>query len=312
MALFWVLRRWFCLLGAMCCIGTAQADNVMIVASDRSNASQAEVAQALLAELRRLGMRDVVQRDLKDLEAADFSGSAAPKVVVSLGVNALKQVLARDMRVPVIAAFVPRLSFDAAVKQVSGKASTWVCALYLDQPIGRQLELVRLALPGARRMGVLWGPESVVQRPALLAAARTQGLQEVPAHFADSGTLFNALQTALDDAQVLLAWPDPQVYNSATIANILLTTYRARVPVVGFSPSYVQAGALMSVHSTPKQHSQQAAAMAHAALQAGAPVPSQYPSDFEVSVNLRVARALGLTLNAADLSDQLRKLERRP
>lgn len=306
------MRRWLCLLGAMWCIGIAQADTVLIVVSDPSSASHAQAAQALVAQLQRLGVRDVAQRDAQDLDSIDFSAAAAPKVLVSFGVSGLKQVLARDLRMPVIAVLIPRLSFEATLKQVGGKASARVGALYLDQPIARQLDLVRLALPEAKRMGVLWGPESVVQRPALLTAARAHGLQEVPAQFVGSGTLFNTLQTALEDVQVLLAWPDPQVYNSATIANILLTTYRARVPVVGFSPAYVHAGALMSVHSTPKQYGQQAALMVHATLQTGAPVPSQYPVDFEVSVNERVAQTLGLDLNSADLSDRLRKLERKP
>jgi len=312
LALWGSLWRGFCLWAALCAVGTAQADGVLLVSSERSSASHVEAAQALLAELQRLGVRDVVQREASDLDAIDFYAASSPKVVVTLGVNGFKQVLARDLRVPVIAVLVPRLSFEALTKQASGKTLAWVGALYLDQPVGRQLDLVRLALPEARRIGVLWGPESVAQRPALLAAARARGLQEVAAQFAGSESLFNTLQSALLDVQVLLAWPDPQVYNSATIANILLTTYRARVPVVGFSAPYVAAGALMSVHSTLRQHAQQAALMVYAALQSGLPAQSQYPVDFEVSVNERVARALGLELDAADLAERLRKMERKP
>ena len=307
-----ILRCWICLLLALCCAGMVRAGGVLIVSSDRASAGNAEAAVALVTELQRAGVRDIVQRDGRDIEGMDFSGAALPSLVVSLGTSGLRQVLARDLRVPVIAALIPRQSFDGAVRNAGNRASAATAvALYLDQPIARQLDLVRLSLPAVRRIGVLWGPESVAQQSAFQAAVRTRGLQEVAGHYSGTATLFDTLQAILDDAQVLLAWPDPQVYNSATLANILLTTYRDRVPVLGFSPAYVQAGALMSVHSTPRQIGVQAAQMVRASLQTGGLPPSQYPVDFEVTVNDRVARTLGLELDGPDLAERLHKLERK-
>eukprot|EP01032_Pedospumella_encystans_P026470 gene26469-29906_t len=125
-------------------------------------------------------------------------------------------------------------------------------------------------------------------------------------------TLFTGLKTVLDDADVLLAVADPQVYNSATISNILLATYRARVPVVAFSPAYVKAGALLALYSTPRQIGVQAGALARGVLQGG-PVPaSQYPQEFSVAVNEHVARSLGLTLDEVALNERMVKLEKRP
>lgn len=299
------------LLWALCSLGAAQAGGVLIVSSDPSSASYAEAANALSSALQLSGVRDIAQRDAKELAAMDWSGAALPKVVVALGAEGLRQVVARDMRVPVIATLIPRQSFEGAVKLSGNKANAAV-ALYLDQPVARQLELLRLAFPSARRVGVVWGPDSAGQQPAWQAAMRARTMQEVPASLSASTTLFDALQTALDDVQVLLAVPDPQVYNPATIANILLTTYRARVPVMGFSPAMVHAGALVSVHTSPRQIGAQAAQMVRLSLQGGAAPVSQYPVEFEVSVNERVARTLGLKLDAADLSERLHKLEGKP
>jgi hypothetical protein len=52
--------------------------------------------------------------------------------------------------------------------------------------------------------------------------------------------------------------------------------------------------------------------MVRAYLQSGVLPPSQYPQEFEVTVNDLVARSLGLSLNAADLHARLRALEKRP
>ena len=47
-------------------------------------------------------------------------------------------------------------------------------------------------------------------------------------------------------------------------------------------------------------------------LRGSGAVPSQYPSEFNVRVNDSVARSLGLSLREDQLTEQLRRLERRP
>ena len=94
--------------------------------------------------------------------------------------------------------------------------------------------------------------------------------------------MFAALKPVLDDAEVLLAVADPEVYNGTTVSNILLATYRAQLPVVAFSPAYVNAGALLALYSTPRQIGTQAAGLARQ-LQLGGPTvaASQYPVEFQ-------------------------------
>ena len=125
--------------------------------------------------------------------------------------------------------------------------------------------------------------------------------------------LFPALQKVLEGADVLLALADPQIYHGGSIQNILLGSVRVRVPVVAFSPAYVKAGALAAVYSTPAQIGLQAAAMTRAVLQGrGLPSAPQYAREFEVSVNLPVAHALALPVDASTLLARLRSLERAP
>jgi ABC-type uncharacterized transport system substrate-binding protein len=81
---------------------------------------------------------------------------------------------------------------------------------------------------------------------------------------------------------------------------------------MAFSPGYVKAGALLSVHSTATQAGVQMATMALHYLQANALPTSQYPLDFSISVNEYVAHSLGLSLDAKNLTDRLRRLEKKP
>ena len=106
------------------------------------------------------------------------------------------------------------------------------------------------------------------------------------------------LSELLADIDLLLTLPDPAVYNKRTIVSVLLSSYRQRVPVVGFSRAYVKAGALIALHSTPEQIGRQIAeALVHRLAHGRWPRAGiQHPNYFDVAINARVARSLGIRL----------------
>lgn len=297
----------------LCGASLAQAAGLVIVAGDRS-AGYGEVRDVVVTELERgtLPRADISVRYANEMGAADALLLEHSRLVITLGRDALKQVLALDLHAPIIAAMIPRLVFERVVGEAGRKSSSLLTALYLDHPLGRQLDLLTLALPAAKKVGVLWGPDSVSHQRNLTAAAQTRGLELVNGVVGADGSIFAGLKTALDDVDVMLAVADPQVFNSTNISNILLTTYRARIPVLAFSPAYVKAGALLSLHTTSSQIGVQTVAMARAVLQGGALSPPQYPIDYVVGVNEYVARSLGLAVDGPSLVDRLHRLEKRP
>ena len=289
----------------------AQAATVVIVSSESSPA-YAQAAQVLMHELDRGGWS---RHDVLQLTAADVAsgGVLRPKLFIALGSQAASALAQGAPQAPVLCTLLPRSSFERVLRSSGRKASSQFSALYLDQPLSRQLGLIQLALPEARRIGVLWGPESKVQAPDLRTLAKTRGLSLLEASVEPGELLFPGLKTALAGADVLLALADPQVYNSNSVQNILLTSFRAKVPLVAFSPAYVQAGALLALHVTPEQIGQQAATLAVGVLQGKAlSATPLYSQDFSVAVNENVARSLGLTLDAAALRTALRQREAAP
>ena len=83
----------------------------------------------------------------------------------------------------------------------------------------------------------------------------------------------------------------------ATAYGVLLTSYRAKIPVVGFSEGLVKAGALLALYSSGRQQGKQGAEIANRILagDGGLPAP-QYPTYFTVRVNSSVARSLGIQM----------------
>lgn len=313
-------RRWrgawrlvLALCGSSMCLLQAWAHDVVVVSSD-AGAGYVETSNAWRAAVQRLGVTpaDILYVNARDADGLNLAAKPVPRVVVTLGSEALRVVLQKDSAMPVLAGLIPRNGLERLLRETPRRGTGPLTALYLDQPLGRQLDALRQVFPNAKRVGVLLGPESSAQQSALTAAAQARGLALSTGTIDGSARLPVALRSALDDADVLFALADPQVYNSVTLANILLTAYRARIPVVAFSPAYVRAGALMSVHSTPEQVGNQLGQWTRTVLHGGAVAAGgQYPVDFSIAVNDNVARSLGLDLDVAKLETAVRQAERK-
>jgi len=79
--------------------------------------------------------------------------------------------------------------------------------------------------------------------------------------------------------------------------------------LVGISQAYVKAGALCAIYSTPNQIAIQAVEAIRLFSESGKLPSSQYPKEFEVSVNKQVARSLDIRMEDADrLRDVVRRI----
>jgi ABC-type uncharacterized transport system substrate-binding protein len=304
--------RLFVFAGLIGLLGPAHAVQVCVVSGDRNPTFQ-EAADSLIQDLVRGG---VARQDITLLSTTELAelGQAGhdTRLIVTLGTDALRHVASRNPKAAVIAGLIPRIAFERVLQESTRKNPPPLAALYLDQPLGRQIDLLRLALPAARRIGVLWGPESILQQSQLNAALSARGMELSEGLVSDSTSLITALRSALNAADALLAVADGIAFNPSTASNILLTSYRAKIPVMAFSPAYVKAGALLSVHSAATQAGTQLAAMATQFLQTSTLPASQYPQEFSITVNDYVAHSLGLTLDAKVLTERLRRLEKKP
>ena len=289
---------------------------VVVVLSERS-AAYLEAAEVLVRELERGAPErgGVSRSDIAFMTPVEYAAapSLAPRLFIAVGTSASGLLAMRETRIPQIAMLLPASSFEQILQSSGRKPASNFSAVYLSQPFARQMDLIRLAFPEARRVGVLFGADSQNQAAALQAASQSRGLELATAVVAQGEPAYPALQKVMEESDLLLALPSPQVYNGSSIQNILLSSYRARVPFIGFSASYVQAGAVAAVFSTPAMVSRQTAVMARNLLMGrGLPGVPQYPQDFTVNVNEQVARSLGLKLDAVSLADRLRQLERAP
>lgn len=300
------LRSLLCSIGfvLLLCGHAAAGARVVLVTGEREGPHE-EMLQAVLGALApELGTADLDVRDPQSYDSAQLSGT---RIVVTIGTQAAKAVSARRTTLPVLHTLLPRETFEGLT---AGRTLPNQSAIFLDQPESRQIALITTALPEKNTLALLGGPGSDQRLRRLSGAARTQHLSVSTEQVGHEREIYPALERLLQGAPILVALPDSTVFNSYTIQNILLTSYRNRAPLIGFSPAYVRAGALLALYSTPAQLGRQTAAAVRSVL-AGDPLPPpQGPREFEVASNPVVARALGIALEAPErIAERMRGRE---
>lgn len=229
-------------------------------------------------------------------ERPDDAMLAGVSTIVAVGVQAMRNAAAWDNTPPVLNVLVPRTSYEKLVAE-SGRLRrrAQFSAIYLDQPLARQLNLIRQLLPNRKRVSAIVGPDSSLQLPHLRSAIARAGLALVIEEVGSEPEILPALSRLLPVSDVLLGLPDSVVFTRDTARSVLLATYRHQKPLIGFSQAYVNAGALAAVFSTPAQIARQTAELLQRLPAGRAALPAPLaPTYFSVAVNRSVARSLAL------------------
>lgn len=224
---------------------------------------------------------------------------------IAVGLKAATELVARD--VTTLNVLVSREAYDQ-IQHFPGLHKKPSSAIFLDQPLERQVALLHAALPGVRNVGLLYrAPQPELQNLRHLLSEQNMQLHD--RKVGESQSLNDALESLLNVSEVLFVLPDVNIYNAGTIRDILLTAYRKQVPLMGISRDYVKAGALCAVFSTPEQLADQAAGMIQRYAESGKLPPAQFPTEFQVSVNMQVARSLEINIkNAEQLREAIRRI----
>jgi hypothetical protein len=205
---------------------------------------------------------------------------------VAIGPTALRDVAARRCDCVVISAFTSSQVWHAVTAQLPPARMASMTAVYAEPAPADQLQLVSLLYRRQVKAAAILGSETAFLKPALAGPVDVRDF----AHGAD----INRVLDQVAPYEVLLALPDSEVYNPENIRNILLSTYRRKQGVIGFSADMVKAGALATTYSGIEDINAQVAEMASKFVASGELPPPQFPRYFRTVVNEGVARSLDL------------------
>lgn len=282
------------------------ANNVLILSS-RTGSAYDEVIESIKSEVARAVELRVQYLNPNQTQATWRPGEAI-SMVVAIGVDAAKSAAQHvDPGTPVLCVLIPRTSFDALVAKKDGPKLT---AIYLDSPPSRQLELIKTLLPQARKVGAALGPVSQRDKEGIKSLAKDKGFNLRTETAQRDSELYPVLKSVLSDSDVFLAIPDPEVMNGVTAQNVLITAFRSQVPVIGYTASYVKAGALAAVYSTPQQIGLETGQVIKNYQRTNSLPAPKYPRYFSVGVNSALMRSMSLpTADESTLVQRILKNE---
>ncbi len=230
--------------------------------------------------------------DLKEVLAKPY------ELIVAIGSNATHETLARSDRTPVLSIFTPKNAFDALQPAQSSPTDRSIAVLYLDQPLNRVIELASLLRPSAKRFGTVFGPISKEWESDLKSLTTERGISLEHAYLHHDDNPVSILRPLVQNSDLFIALPDQAILNRAIAKWILHLSFQQKVPVIGFSKAYTNAGALASIYSAPTDVGKHAGEVISAWLLNKNSLDQlrQYPRYFTISTNPAVARSLGVTL----------------
>ncbi|GAA0794463.1 ABC transporter substrate-binding protein [Marinobacterium sediminicola] len=234
--------------------------------------------------------------------------------ILAVGSRACEQMLSRyhpDTRL--VCSFLPSTTFVQLKRQLlPEQGQPQVSAIFIDQPLLRQIRLAKLVRPDARFLGSALGNNSQSLRSELESGSKEAGLELQLSYLTTQDNPVEKLTPVIQNSDLFLVIPDSSVFNRAISKWLLYLSLRNQVPVIGFSESYTNAGATASVHSSPTQIGQQAGEWLNRLSAGEALPPPSYPAYFDVSINTVAARTLNLKLTSGEaLEQELLRLEAR-
>ena len=165
--------------------------------------------------------------------------------------------------------------------------------------VGKQVELLKEALPKLSRLAVLHnvpGPTNPTMVGAARRAASSLGLEMISVEASSPDALPAAFQSiARHRPGAVLVLADRMLYDARS--QIVEFAAKHRLPLMGESP-FPEAGALISYGASRVDSYRLAATYVDKILKGAKPgeLPMEQPTKFELVINLKTAKALGLTI----------------
>lgn len=162
------------------------------------------------------------------------------------------------------------------------------------------LELICEIVPGMRIVGLLVNPNSPTAKPTIVKAeeaARAKGIRLVIVRASTESEIDAAFATLIaSQAQAFIVGADP--FLGTQDQQIVAQAARRRLPAIYFSGRYTQAGGLASYGANLAAVYRRTGEYVGKILKGEKPanLPVEQPTRFDLSINLKTARTLGLNI----------------
>ena len=175
-----------------------------------------------------------------------------------------------------------------------------------DEIFGKRLELMKETLPNLSRVGILWNPDVAPNHSRLTSireAAPALGMTLVPAEARGLDALEQAFATMVRErVQGFVVLSDGVLFNHR--GQIAVMALRNRLPAASTQSEYAEAGFLLTYGVDFRDLFRRSAVFVDKIFKGAKPadLPVEQPTKFELVINLKTAKALGIDIPATMLA----------
>lgn len=227
-----------------------------------------------------------------------------PDVIIAITSPAVVALKEAKVTIPVVFAFVPDPVGLGIVESLAQPGGNFTGVTYSEAGLGgKRLELLVEAIAGTTKIAVFWNP-SFPGHAEALESTRTSASARGIEVFSRELKGIEDLEAAFDDAvrakaQAAVFMADNVMFgNRKRVAEVAL---RQRLPTIHSFPSEAEDGGLMFYGPSNGENYRRAAALTERILKGRRPseLPVERPTKFELMINLKTAKAMGLTISEA-------------
>jgi putative ABC transport system substrate-binding protein len=220
-------------------------------------------------------------------------------IIVTVGTPAAEAAKKATQTIPIVMAVVGDAVGSGLVASLARPGGN-VTGFTIVAPdlSGKRLELLKEIVPGASDIAALLNPTNRTYHQELTemqVAAKTLGLRLQPIEVSEPSMLEEAFATMKRDrVQALVVLTDSIFYSERR--RMVDLAAKGRLPSVYWDREFVENGAFMSFGPRPVDLFRRSAAYVDKILKGAKPadLPVEQPTKFELVINLKTARALGL------------------
>ncbi|MCI3952592.1 MAG: transporter substrate-binding protein [Burkholderiales bacterium] len=260
--------------------------------------------------LRELGYEEgrnvLIERRYASGRPEDFPAlvadllSNAVDVIVAAGPHAIRASQEATTKVPIVMAISHEPVAMGFVKSLPRPGGNTTGLAFQDSELSsKRLEQLRAALPGVKKVGTLWD-RSGAGTGGLRALQEAAGVLRLQLHVTETNDADDLPQAfaSLKAADVGAVFQIASPLFSAHRVVVSQLALRHRLPMSCETPALVEAGCLMAYGPSFPDMWRRAATYVDRILRGAAPadLPVEQASKFELVLNLKTARALGLTI----------------
>lgn len=227
-------------------------------------------------------------------EAKDLN----PDLILAVGTEAA--ILCKDFfkKKPVVFTMVLD-SVQSGITENYNPTRSNLTGVILTIPIDVQFKKLKEIVPGIKTIGMLYDSNTRTERVKdIYNVTERLGLKLVAKPVSSSRDIPSVLNSVVRESDALWAEVDTLIYVPQTAEEIILVTFREKIPFMAFSSPYVKAGALIAFECDYYDIGRQTGEIANSILKGKNPgtISIAFPRKRNLVINKRTAETIGISI----------------